>query len=50
MSIEDGGMLTEEYNEDTPNYDVRGILKYCKENGIEPKELDDDTRNKFIRD
>lgn len=34
--------------DDDPIYDLRKLLKYCEEKGVEPKDLSDKEINQFI--
>ena len=31
-----------------PVYDIRGIVAYCEKKGIEPFDMSDEERNKFV--
>lgn len=45
--LEDFGIMTEEYDENTPKYNIKQLLEYCKRKGVEPSELKDEERDQF---
>ena len=44
-----GGIMTDPMPENLPNYNIRKLLKYCEEIGVEPDQLSDEVRDSFIR-
>lgn len=42
------GPLTADLDVKATVYDFRGLLKYCRDNNINPEQMDDEQRNKFI--
>lgn len=45
--LEDFGVLTEEWKEGTPTYNLRDLFAYCRKVGKEPAELSDLEREQF---
>lgn len=47
VAMLDDGVVTEEYTDDKPKYDVQGVFKYCRKNGIEPIDLPEKKLKEF---
>lgn len=47
IELEDFGVMTEEWKEGTPTYNLRALFEYCKKVGKEPVELSDLEREQF---
>lgn len=47
LELEDFGVMTEEWGKDTPTYDFRALLAYCKKVDKEPANLSDLEREQF---
>lgn len=45
--LEDFGVMTEEWNEETPTYNLKELFAYCKKIGKRPVELSDLEREQF---
>ncbi|MBQ6347933.1 MAG: hypothetical protein IJI71_10315 [Clostridia bacterium] len=45
--LEDFGVMTEEWKEDSPTYNLRALFAYCKKVGKRPVELSDSEREQF---
>lgn len=43
-----GGALTAPPDNDCPNYNVKLVLRYCRENGKEPQSLTEEELSHFI--
>lgn len=49
-SIDDFGVITEEMNESTSNFDFRAAIEYCKENKKSTEEMTDSEIKMFTRE
>ena len=45
--LDDFGVMTEEWNEDTPTYNLKEMFAYCRKVGNKPSELTDIEREQF---
>ncbi|MEI6578836.1 MAG: hypothetical protein WCN92_05165 [Eubacteriales bacterium] len=48
--LQDFGLMVGLSSEPVPVYDYKAMTAYCKENGIEMKDLADETRESFLID
>ena len=47
MTLEDFGVMTEEFTENIPTYNIKATYEYCKRVGKKPAELTDLEREQF---
>ena len=47
MMLEDFGVMTEEWHDETPTYNLKELFTYCKRIGKRPVELSDLEREQF---
>lgn len=45
--FDDFGTFTEPYSDDTPTYNFRALLAYCKEKNVHLSELSEEERERF---
>ena len=45
--LDDFGVMTEEWNEDTPTYNLKELFAFCRKVGKKPSELTDLEREQF---
>ena len=47
IELEDFGVMTEEWDDTVPTYDLRSLFHYCRSVGKEPIDLTDKERDQF---
>ena len=45
--LEDFGIMTEEWNDSLPTYNLRDLFAYCRRVGKRPADLSDEEREQF---
>ena len=45
--LEDFGVMTEEWKDGTPSYNLRDLFAYCRKTGKRPAELTEKEREQF---
>lgn len=47
VELEDFGVMTEEWNDSMPTYNLRDLLAYCRRVGKRPVDLSEEEREQF---